>query len=399
MTIKRLKTLTLICIKYASVHYKEGFIVASFRKRNGLWEYRISYKNDLNEYKVRSKGGFSTKKEAELAARKKETELEETNSIKEMKITDFLTEWYSIYIVNKRKPNTQKTYWMSIKNHVIPAIGYLKVNEMNPLLYQKFIDSLIEKGLSKESAKRVHTPVRLAFQQAVINGFLNHNPTAYVKIEKKEVKKLKYLNPEYITALLEFIYKRSYDQGIYFECLFESGMRKGECSALEFDDINWNESTIKIDETYDYQATKDEKKLNSVKTETSSRTILMRTEFMKKLRIYMKYKMEKRTLIGSLYNQNQNFIFGRDDGTAFPKSTLYNTFSKALEHIEHEHLPIHSTRHTHAVMMLEAGASMKELQNRLGHASMQVTADTYSHVTKKMETRAVELFDIYMNKK
>lgn len=74
--------------------------------------------------------------------------------------------------------------------------------------------------------------------------------------------------------------------------------------------------------------------------------------------------------ISSLYNQQQNFIFGRDDGTAFPKSTLYNTFSKALEHIEHEHLPIHSTRHIHAVMMLEARASMKELQDRLGHASM-----------------------------
>lgn len=62
-------------------------------------------------------------------------------------------------------------------------------------------------------------------------------------------------------------------------------------------------------------------------------------------------------------------------------------------------MPIHSTRHTHAVMMLEAGATMKELQDRLGHSSMQITADTYSHVTKKMKTRAIELFDSYMEKK
>lgn len=371
--------------------------MASFRKRNGLWEYRISFKNELGKYKVKSKGGFSTKKEAELAARKKELELESSNAVKEKNITDFITEWFEVYIKDKRKPNTQRTYWLSIKNHIIPNIGQMKVVELTPLSYQRFIDSLMENGLSTESAKRIHTPIRLAYQQAIINGYMDHNPTAYVKIKKKEVKKLKYLNPSYIPEVLEFIYKRSYDQGIYFECLFESGMRKGECSALEFDDINWKERTLKIDESYDYQATKDEQKISSVKTETSSRTILMREEFMKKLRTYTKYKMEKRSLIGSLYNHNQNFVFGRDDGTAFPKSTLYNTFSKALEYIGHDHLPIHSTRHTHAVMMLEAGASMKELQDRLGHASMQVTADTYSHVTKKMETRAVELFDSYMN--
>lgn len=373
--------------------------MASFRRRNGLWEYRISFKDNSGKYKVKSKGGFKTKKEAEISARKKEEDIETTNTIKEMTIANYLTDWYQVYIKNKRKPNTEKTYWLSIKNHIIPGIGHLKVRELKPLEYQKFVDSIMENGLSSESAKRVHTPVRLAFQQAVINGDLEMNPAAYVKIEKKKVKKLKYLNPEYIEDLLNYIYKRSYDQGIFFECLFESGMRKGECSALELDDINWNDSTLRVNATYDYQATKNEPKLSEVKTEKSNRTILMRESFMNKLRAYTKHKIQKRSLVGKLYNQQQNFVFGRDDGTAFPKATLFNTFSSALEFIDHVHLPIHSTRHTHAVMMLEAGVSMKDLQERLGHSSMQVTADIYSHVTQKMENRAIKLFDSYMNEK
>lgn len=373
--------------------------MASFRKRNDLWEYRISYKDNNGKYKIKSKSGFKTKKEAQLSAHKSLEELENSNSIKEMLLSEYLLDWYKIYIKGKRKPNTEKTYLMAIKNHIIPGIGHIKVKELNPLDYQKFVDSLIEKGLSKESAKRIHTPIRLAFQQAVVNGFLNHNPTAYVKIEKKEVKKLKYLNPSLIKDLLEYIYKRSYDQGIYFECLFESGMRKGECSAVEFNDIDWVNKTITVKASYDYQATPNEPRLSPAKTDKSNRVILMRKSFMEKLHEYAKYKLQKKELVGSLYNSEHDFIFGRDDGTPFPKATLYNTFSAALEFISHEHLPIHSTRHTHAVMMLEAGASMKELQDRLGHSSMQITADTYSHVTKKMKTRAIELFDSYMEKK
>lgn len=81
----------------------------------------------------------------------------------------------------------------------------------------------------------------------------------------------------------------------------------------------------------------------------------MREEFMMKLKTYVKYRIEKRTLIGALYNTENNFIFGRDDGTPFPKSTLYNAYKATMEHI--------------------------------------------SHVTRKMENKSIEKFDEYMQNK
>lgn len=373
--------------------------MANFRKRGKKWEYRIKYKNENGEWKEVSKGGFATKKEAQIHAREREMLTSSEVDGSRMNLGTYLLNWLDTYVVDKKKLNTVKTYRNAIEKHIIPEFGSLQLGDIKPMKYQNFLDSIIERGFSTETAKRIHTPFRSAMEQAVLNGYISRNPAAHVKIKKKEVKKLKFLEPELVPKVLEFLYERGYGLGIYFEMLFESGMRKGECSALELDDINWKDNTIRIDDSYNYNATKEEKKLDGVKTTSSERIIVIREEYMKKLKTYVKYRMEKRQLIGNLYNQENNFVFGRDDGTPFPKSTLYNAFKCALEHIGHETLPIHSTRHTHAVMFLEAGVPMKEVQERLGHKSIQITSDIYSHITRKMETVSIEKFDEYMKEK
>jgi len=80
-----------------------------------------------------------------------------------------------------------------------------------------------------------------------------------------------------------------------------------------------------------------------------------------------------------------------------PKSSLFNSFSRILKKAGLPELPIHSTRHTHAVLQLEAGASMKYLQERLGHGSMQITSDVYSRISKKLDKAAMSNFEEYMN--
>ncbi|CAM4028949.1 tyrosine-type recombinase/integrase [Lederbergia lenta] len=96
------------------------------------------------------------------------------------------------------------------------------------------------------------------------------------------------------------------------------------------------------------------------------------------------------------YHHDLNLGLCRDDGSPLPKSTLFNAFKACLEKIDGPKLPIHSTRHTHAVMMLEAGADTKMVQERLGHGSMQITSDVYAHVSKRIETRSIDKFDAYM---
>nr|WP_325048738.1 tyrosine-type recombinase/integrase [Peribacillus glennii] len=78
-----------------------------------------------------------------------------------------------------------------------------------------------------------------------------------------------------------------------------------------------------------------------------------------------------------------------------PKSSLFNAFSRILKRAEIPSIPIHSFRHTHAVLQLEAGADMNYIQERLGHGSMQITADVYAHVSKKIEQDTMSEFENY----
>ncbi|MFJ7850805.1 tyrosine-type recombinase/integrase [Peribacillus sp. NPDC097206] len=94
-----------------------------------------------------------------------------------------------------------------------------------------------------------------------------------------------------------------------------------------------------------------------------------------------------------MYQHDLNLVFSRNDGSYLPKSSLFNSFARILKQANLPSLPIHSLRRTHAVLQLEAGASMKYVQERLGHGSMQVTSDVYSHISKKLEKDGMNKFE------
>jgi len=99
--------------------------------------------------------------------------------------------------------------------------------------------------------------------------------------------------------------------------------------------------------------------------------------------------------LNELYHHDLNLVLCRNDGNFLPKSTLFNAMKRILKRAEIPDVPIHALRHTRAVLLLEAGASMKYVQERLGHGSMQITADVYSHVSKKIETDTMSKFEDY----
>lgn len=108
--------------------------------------------------------------------------------------------------------------------------------------------------------------------------------------------------------------------------------------------------------------------------------------------------MEQKLLVGELYNKELNLVFAHDDGTPLPKSTLWNVFKSALDHVGYDKVPIHSTRHTHVVMLMEAGWDMKTISERLGHESIITTMNTYAHISNKVAKKTLDSFDEYLEK-
>ncbi|WP_306304711.1 tyrosine-type recombinase/integrase [Paenibacillus popilliae] len=106
----------------------------------------------------------------------------------------------------------------------------------------------------------------------------------------------------------------------------------------------------------------------------------------------MNWQNQKLALHGA-YHRDLNLVLCREDGNFMPKSSLFNAFSKILKRAGLPSLPIHSLRHTHAVILLEIGADMKYVQERLGHGSIQITSDVYSHISKKLEAENMKRYE------
>lgn len=175
-------------------------------------------------------------------------------------------------------------------------------------------------------------------------------------------------------------------------------MRKGEAAALQWTDIDLKERAININKSLDFQKASKDKSLmfGETKTYHSERVIKISQSLANDLQFHKNYQNQNKLALNEIYHHDLNLVFCRNDGNYLPKSTLFNAFSRILKRADISSLPIHSLRHTHAVLQLEAGVDMKTLQGRLGHGSMQVTADVYSHVSKKLELAAIDKYEEYM---
>lgn len=372
--------------------------MASFRKRdNGLWEYRISVKKVQSDgtvkYVQKAKGGFKTKKIAERAAYEHQESLS-SNSIDEaLTISHMLDEWFTDYVDTPATPyrlNSIKSIQFGMR--LIKGVGgHVKVLDLTPKMYQRFINELLE-TYARASVLAAHSTMKKAYSQLVIEGVIQRSPVEHAKIRKNDDnEKMKYLDTKLIGDVLGHIYKEDVNRGMFFDTLFETGMRRGEALALTYADIDWKGKSLRVNKSFDAL----NRVIGKTKNKTSVRVIPVRDDFLERLRTYIKQRMLHRELIGQPVEANTH-IFTNDAGVILSGTTLQKSYFRALEKVGYEPLPVHSTRHTHAVLLLEAGVSMKDVQERLGHASMKTTADTYSHVTSKMKMRTVEMLDVYV---
>ncbi|AIC98282.1 integrase [Bacillus subtilis subsp. subtilis str. OH 131.1] len=377
--------------------------MASYRKRGHTWEYRISYQDPFTlKNKVKSKSGFKTKKEAQLAAAEQETLLATDFEYDTVTISlkQFLLSWLNEYKKDTVRKNTYELHERNIKNHILPYFKNIKVTDVKPIMYQKFLNSLTDKGYSKRTVEIIHGTMFNAFSKAVIIGKLTKNPCFGATVSNKNEKKkdtLQYMLSDDIPKFLQKAYKYNYIYYIFFRALLETGMRKGEAAALQWTDINLRENYIDIKKTLDFTAKTTDELFGETKTYESKRRISIGASLSAALQKHKKWQFENKQMLQDDYRHDLNLVFSRVDGNILPKSTLFNAFNRILKRANIDKMPIHALRHTHAVLLLESGADMKYIQERLGHKSMMVTADVYSHVSKKLDQSRIKNYENYIS--
>ncbi|OES45468.1 integrase [Domibacillus iocasae] len=173
----------------------------------------------------------------------------------------------------------------------------------------------------------------------------------------------------------------------------ETGLRKGEAAALQWPDVDFDQRVLHISKTLDFKEKTKEKLFGDTKNYNSRRSITISQLLVQSLQSHIQYQNQNKLILNDEYHHDLNLVLYRDDGNFIPSSSLFNAFSRVLKRIDHPPLPIHSLRHTHAVLQLESGADMKYVQERLGHGSIQITSDIYMYISKKLEQKQMDRFE------
>jgi integrase len=377
----------------------------SYRKHEGKWEYRITYNDPFTKKRrEKSKRGFSTKPEARYAAQEMEKKLLsgfEAENIS-TSLEQYLRDWLLLYKKGNVRKNTYILHHRNIEKHILPYFKSIDIKDLKPMMYQTFIKQLIDKGYSKRTVEIIHGTMNNAMKTAVKPlRKIEVNPCEGVLIpQPKNVKKdegLKYMKTKDIPLFLKTAYLDNYIYYIFFKVLINTGMRKGEAAALRWCDIDLKAGKIHISNTLDFQPDNEEELLGDTKTFTSTRTIRMTEQISKELLEHKKWQNDNKLTFKDSYKHKLDLVFVRPDGSPLPKSTLFNAFSRILKKAGLPELEIHSLRHTHAVLLLESGATMKYVQERLGHKRIEITSDIYAHISDKIDEDSITEYESYVS--
>lgn len=373
------------------------------RKRYGSWYYYFDLGVvDGKRKKIERKAtGAETKAQAQQILRKAITEYENTGTIFEPSTTslhDYMKFWLDEYVMINLKHNTQENYKGVINKHINPAIGMTKLKSLTPELLQKFINDKHRQGYSRKTLTIFHTVLQNALKQAVYPyKLINENPMQYVKLPKKENKKtteadLKILPMSSIKKISLFL-EPSNSFYIPFHIGLNTGMRVSEVCALTWDCIDLYEGTITVDKIM--VCVNKKWVFGTPKTHSSYRTIQIGATLIKILKEHKIHQKENRLKYGEFYTVS-DFVCTKENGENVTPASCKWSGRNIREKLGID-FNFHSLRHTHATLLLEQGAPIKDIQTRLGHSRSGITLDTYSHLTDKMKNQTVDIFERLMN--
>ena len=327
--------------------------------RSGQLRYYPCMKVDGRE---RYFGGFKTKRDAEAALRKVEARLAAGTLDREV-LT--FSAFYERWIASKHnlKESTRVSYEHTFRLHILPSFSGERLADVTPLDVQAWIDGLAESGMSPATVGRCFRYFRACMKQAEAWELVDRSPTVKINLPRKDNGELDFLEPPDILQLLETA--REPERTLY-ATLAMSGLRLGEGLALRWRDVDFEMRAIKVTRSWSFYGG-----FTEPKTATSRRAVPLLDTLASNLRDY--YHSKGHPALDDL-------LFTFEGINKDPASEARKRFIKALDAAGLKHVTLHSLRHSYASMMLAYGASVKALQNALGHASATMTLNVYSHL-------------------
>lgn len=367
--------------------------IKEYVKKNGekayMFKLYLGIDQDTKKPIRTTRRGFRTQREARLAIADLELNgLSKPESEPQMIYTyeQIYNLWYEEYKTTVKASTLLKTERV-FKNHILPAFGNKPIQDIKPMDAQNQMN-IWHKKLVR--ASMVMNYAGLVFDYAIRMQLINMNPTKVIKkpVRKESVREDKDMNFYDKDELKKFMAalenNNNFRAFVYFRLLAFTGMRKGESLALKWSDIDLEKQTLYINKAVSRSATG--LYIQTPKTPSSIRRISIDD---KTVSILHEYKKES----------PDGLVFQSEDGGILSPAKPRKWYLTAMKNLpdDFKQISIHGFRHTHASLLFEAGASIKDVQSRLGHSDIQTTMDVYTHVSKTAKEQLANRFNNYVD--
>jgi integrase len=304
-------------------------------------------------------------------------------------VEDYLDRWLKDCVRGTVRQSTYDRDSLLLDKHVVPAIGHRKLKKLTPLDLQGLYRDRLDSGLSASTVHKIHAILHKALSQAVRWHMVPRNPTEAVKPPRPAPKEMRPLSPEEARRLLEAA------SGDRLEALYvlavTTGMRQGELLALKWEDVGLEDRVLSVRRTLTREGGR--VAFGEPKTKKSRRSIRLTPRATESLRAHLSRQMEEISALGDRY-RDEGLIFATDTGGPINQSNLrQRSFLPLLRRAGLPHVRFHDLRHTCATLLLAEGTHPKYVQELLGHATVAITLDTYSHVLPGMGDHAARAME------
>ncbi|MEA4827195.1 MAG: site-specific integrase [Clostridium sp.] len=358
------------------------------RKRNKKYSPVIQLDRDPDTGKIKQKslGSFKTKKEAEIVLNDALVKLNNNTFVipEKLLLKDFLMTWLDTYAINL-SPTTYVGYKQIICNHLIPELGNIELQKLHPIKIQQYYNSK-SKNLKGKTLLQHHRVLRKALNYAWKMQLLSKNPADLVDAPKVKKFEATVLEPKDVKRLLNAVKNTRFE--VPTNLALSLGLRLGEILGLRWSDVDFQNETITIEQTLVRAGTT--LIFKDPKTEGSKRVISSPIELLNLLKDHKIKQMELQIRSGGEYINKHNLVCTKDNGDTLNTSSFSHAFGDFIKKLDIPHVRFHDLRHTNATLMLLSGTPAKVASSRLGHSTINITLDLYSHVLKDMNKDAAE---------
>ncbi len=371
-------------------------MAGQINKRGDSWQVRIFLGRDTNgKRKYFNKTIHGTKKDAQkfLTAKQREKDLGVLIEPAAMPLNEYLDKWLNEIAKHRVRESTFIQYSNVVKMYLVKHLGLIRLSDLQAYQIQKVYGDMQSKGLSARTVRYAHNILSSALKQAVKWKMINQNPCEICELPRMEKTEMMYFTPEETVSFLNTAKANRWFP--LFLLAIETGMRPEEYLGLQWKDIDFENKTLSVRRAVN-KTIGGRFIFVEPKTKRSSRSIPMSNSCLTALKTHRIKQLEERMKLGASY-ENLDLVFASEIGSIYDIKNLRDRhFKKIRDEAGLPEIRLYDLRHTTATLLLSAGENPKVVSERLGHASIVLTLDTYSHVLPTMQAEATNKMEKMM---